>query len=163
MSAVITVVLVVGGLLAVLVVLSRSANRRKKEAQADLEREKAELQTPDIFELIAQEAADTGVEEIPGADGVEISTRLRVWHRDENIRALCPDPADLRFEVTPGMEPEDVTEDDLILTFDGAPEPEPPPEAAEETDGDHETDGEDGTPAETPAEEEEPPADASPQ
>ena len=139
MSAVITVALVVGGLLAVLVVLNRSANRRKKEAQADLEREKAELQTPDILELVAQEAADTGVEEIPGADGVELPIRLRVWHRDEDTRALRPEGVELRFELSPGVEPGTATEDDLVLTFDGAPAQTSPTDAGDpegESDGD---------------------------
>jgi cell division septation protein DedD len=124
MSAVITVVLVVGGLLVLLIVLSRSASRRKEEAKADLEREKAELQTPDIFELIRQEAAETGVEEIPGADGVELTIRLRVWHRDEEVREMSPGPAELRFELAPDVDPETATENDLVLTFDGAPEGE---------------------------------------
>lgn len=132
MSAVITVVLVVGGLLALLAVLNRSAKRRKEEAKADLEREKAELQTPDIFELIRQEAAETGVETIPGADGVELTIRLRVWHRDEEVREMSPGPSELRFELAPDVEPESATEKDLILTFDGAPERESPAEDVDE-------------------------------
>ena len=140
MSAVITVVLVVGGLLVLLAVLSRSASRRKEEAKADLEREKAELQTPDIFELIRQEAAETGVEEIPGADGVELTIRLRVWQRDEEVRETSPGPAELRFELAPDVDPEKATEDDLILTFDGAAERESLAEGVDEPDDEPEAD-----------------------
>ena len=123
MNTAVTVVLVIVVLFVVLGVLARSSSRRKKEAQADLEREKAELQTPDILELVRQEAAESGVDEIPGADGVDLSVRLRVWQRDEHVRSICPDPTLLRFVLEDGVSPDTATADDLRLECEGIPTP----------------------------------------
>lgn len=137
MSTVITVVVVIVALFVVLGLLSRTSSRRKKEAQADLEREMAELQTPDILELVRQEAAETGVAEIPGADDVDLPVRLRVWRRDEHVRSICPDASKLRFVLAPDVAPEGATEDDLELECEGVPTPpRPTPEPADEADAD---------------------------
>lgn len=132
MSTVVTVVLVLVALFAVLGILARTSSRRKKEAQADLEREKAELKTPDILELVRQEAEDARLDEIPGADEVDLTVRLRVWQRDEHVRSVCPDRSKLRFAMAPGVSAEAATEDDLRLVCQGVPTPAPPdPEAAD--------------------------------
>ena len=132
MSTVLTVVLVLVALFAVLGILARTSSRRKKEAQADLEREKAELKTPDILELVRQEAEDAGLDEIPGADEVDLTVRLRVWQRDEHVRSACPDRSKLRFVLASGVSAEAATEDDLRLVCRGVPTPAPAdPEAVD--------------------------------
>ena len=132
MSTVVTVVLVLVALFAVLGILARTSSRRKKEAQADLEREKAELKTPDILELVRQEAEDAGLDEIPGADEVDLTVRLRVWQRDEHVRSACPDRSKLRFVLASGVSAEAATEDDLRLVCRGVPTPAPAdPEAVD--------------------------------
>lgn len=132
MSTVVTVVLVLLALFVVLGILSRTSSQRKKEAQADLEREKAELKTPDILELVRQEAEDARLDEIPGADEVDLTVRLRVWQRDEHVRSICPDRSKLRFDLASGVSAEAATEDDLRLVCQGVPTPAPPdPEAAD--------------------------------
>lgn len=132
MSTVLTVVLVLVALFAVLGILARTSSRRKKEAQADLEREKAELKTPDILELVRQEAEDARLDEIPGADEVDLTVRLRVWQRDEHVRSACPDRSKLRFVLASGVSAGVATEDDLRLVCEGVPTPAPAdPEAAD--------------------------------
>jgi len=128
---------IVVGLVAVVVVLwvvTRNSARMKKEARDDLKREMEALPSRDIMDLVREEAAETGVAEIPGADGVEIPVRLKVWHRDAAVRAACPDRALLSFVLAEGVAPERAREDDLRLHFEGyvpAPEPEPSVTAVE--------------------------------
>jgi hypothetical protein len=62
--------------------------------------------TPSIEDLIEEEAADLGLNDIPGGDGVETSVKLRVWHRDSAVRSGCADGT-LRYEVDAGVEPAD--------------------------------------------------------
>ena len=59
---------------------------------------------PSIEDLIEEEAADLGLNEIPGGEGVETSVKLRVWHRDASARSGCADGA-LHYEVDDGVEP----------------------------------------------------------
>jgi len=87
----------IGALVVALVVVSRGISRRRDAARQDLERELAEVGHHDIMDLVREEAAEIGLERIPGADDVDLVTRLRVWHRDEAIRTACPDPSRLRF------------------------------------------------------------------
>jgi len=107
----------------VLVVVTRNSSHVRKAAKADLEREIDELHTPDIMELVQQEASETGVLDIPGADGVDLPVRLRVWHRDGAARAAAPSPEALRFELRADVAPQDATDDDLTLRSTGT---EPP-------------------------------------
>ncbi len=65
-----------------------------------------EYTTPSIEDLIEEEAADLGLNDIPGGQGIETSVKLRVWHRDASIRSGCTDGA-LHYEVDDGVEPAD--------------------------------------------------------
>ena len=60
--------------------------------------------TPSIEDLIEEEAAELGLNEIPGGEGVDTSVKLRVWHRDASARSGCAEGA-LRYEVDDGVEP----------------------------------------------------------
>ena len=62
--------------------------------------------TPSIEDLIEEEAADLGLNDIPGGEGIETSVKLRVWHRDGSVRSGCAGGT-LRYEIDDGVEPAD--------------------------------------------------------
>lgn len=104
---VIIVIVVVGGM----ILLSRSGSQRKKAAIADLQREKDSLHTPDIIELVEQEVRESGITDLPGAEGVDHVVLLKVWKRD---RGDCDEGAG-RFVVAQGVEPSEATETDVTF------------------------------------------------
>jgi len=104
---IVIVIVVVGGM----ILLSRSGNQRKKEAIADLQREKDSLRTPDILELVDQEVRESGITDLPGADGIDPVVLLKVWKRD------CGDCGEQtgRFVVAGGVKPSAATETDVVF------------------------------------------------
>jgi len=104
---VVVIVVVVG-----MIMLSRSGSQRKKEAIADLQREKDSLHTPDIFELVEQEVTESGITDLPGAEGIDPVVLLKVWRRDGDDCAK----GEGSFVVVEGVEPSAATETDV--TFD---------------------------------------------
>lgn len=98
--------------LVVMVMLSRMGNSRKKEAIADLERERASLHTPDIIELVNEEVREAGIGDLPGAEGIDKVVLLRVWKRDRGDRVAGRG----RFTVAETVEIDQATEADV--TFD---------------------------------------------
>jgi hypothetical protein len=104
---IIIVIVVIGGM----IMLSRSGSQRKKEAIADLQREKDSLRTPDILELVDQEVRESGITDIPGAEGIDPVILLKVWKRDREDCGEQPG----HFVVTEGVEPSDATEADVIF------------------------------------------------
>lgn len=74
---------------------------------------------PSIQELMAEEVRETGVDQIPGGEGIEHPILLKVWHRDEHVRAGCTDGA-LRYVILEGVEPAAATEGDMRLVCDEA-------------------------------------------
>jgi len=96
----------------------RMSSRERKLAKIK-EFEKSIPPRPTIQELMAQEVADTGVDQVPGGDGLEIPVRLKVWHRDEHVRRGCVDGA-LRFVLSEGVDRANATEDDVMLVCDEA-------------------------------------------
>ena len=103
----IIVIVVVGGM----IMLSRSGSQRKKEAIADLQREKDSLHIPDIIELVNQEVRESGITELPGAEGIDPVVLLKVWKRD---REDCGEGTG-GFVVTGGVEPSEATETDVAF------------------------------------------------
>lgn len=104
---IVVVIVVVGGM----ILLSRSGSQRKKEAIADLQREKDSLRTPDILELVDQEVRESGITDLPGADGIDPVVLLKVWKRD---RGDCGEQTG-RFVVAGGVEPSAATEADVVF------------------------------------------------
>lgn len=104
---VIIVIVVVGGM----IMLSRSGSQRKKEAIADLQREKDSLRTPDILELVEQEVSESGITELPGAEGIDPVVLLKAWKRD---REDCAKQTG-RFVIADGVEPSEATETDVAF------------------------------------------------
>ncbi|MEN8234320.1 MAG: hypothetical protein ABFR89_05290 [Actinomycetota bacterium] len=90
---------------------SRGTKRTKKEAIADLEREREALHTPDIFELVMDEVHESGIEELPGAGGLDPTVLLRAWKRD---RGECPEGSG-RFVVAEGIDPANASADDVTF------------------------------------------------
>lgn len=123
----IAVVLAIVAVVVVLVVITRQSSRVKKEAKADLEREIESLKHYDIMELVAEEAAEIGVDAVDGGEGISIPVKLRVWHRDASVRGDLP-PSALRFVVDHGIAPENADEHHVRLEVASAPDspPEPP-------------------------------------
>ncbi len=105
---IIIVVVVIGGM----IMISRLGSQRKKEAIADLQREKDSLHTPDIFELVDQEVRESGITDLPGAEGIDPVILLKAWKRDGGDCAK----GEGSFVVVEGVEPSDATEADV--TFD---------------------------------------------
>ncbi len=98
-------------LLVATVVLSRMGSTRKKEAIADLERERAALHTPDIIELVNDEIRDVGIGDLPGAAGIDRVVLLKVWKRD---RGDCAHGSG-RFIVAETVDPIQATETDVTF------------------------------------------------
>lgn len=115
---------IVGVVVAVIVafvMIGRMQSARKKEAIADLAREREELHTPDIIELVQEEVNDAGLGDLPGSEDIDPSVLLKAWKRDG---AGC-EKGRGQFILDDGIAPEDATED--TVTFDCGT-------AAEETD-----------------------------
>jgi hypothetical protein len=104
---IIIVIVAVGGM----IMISRTGSQRKKEAIADLQREKEALHTPDIIELVNEEVREAGITDLPGAEGIDPVILLKVWKRD---RDDCGDGAQ-RFVLADGVEPSAATETDVVF------------------------------------------------
>lgn len=110
---------IVGGVVAVIVafvMVGRMQSTKKKEAIADLAREREELHTPDIIELVQEEVDDAGLGELPGAEGIDPTVLLKVWKRD---RYGCADGQG-RYVISDDVAPEDATEDSVSFECDQA-------------------------------------------
>ncbi len=104
---IVVVIVVVGGM----VMLSRTGSQRKKEAIADLQREKEALRVLDILDLVNEEVRETGIAELPGAEGIDPVVLLKVWKRD---REACSE-GEGRFVVSDGVEPSAAKEADVMF------------------------------------------------
>ena len=103
---IVVIVVIVG-----MIMLSRSGSQRKKEAIADLQREKDSLQTPDILELVNQEVSESGITDLPGAEGIDPVVLLKVWKRD---REDCGEQTGT-FVIADGVKPSEATETDVVF------------------------------------------------
>jgi hypothetical protein len=76
---------------------------------------------PTIEELVAEEAVATGVNDIPGGDGLDVSLKLRVYWRDDVIRRGCADGR-LQFRIDSGVSLDAADTDDvrLVCVRDGS-------------------------------------------
>jgi hypothetical protein len=61
-----------------------------------------------------EEMAETGVETIPGHEGLGGPVMLKVFRRDALIRERCTHDG-IGFVVRDGIEPEEATENDVVL------------------------------------------------
>ena len=89
----------------------RTMSKRQQRVVASLEPAK---ERPTIEQLVAEEAAATGVNEIPGGQGLDVSLKLRVYWRDEVVRSGCEDGT-IEFRIEEGVDPEAANTDDVRL------------------------------------------------
>jgi hypothetical protein len=71
-------------------------------------------QIPTVMDLVRMEVEETGVENIPGHEGLGGPVMLRVFRRDEAVRTRCPHGG-YAFVIRSGVKPEDALEDDVRL------------------------------------------------
>lgn len=101
------------------VVLSRRQSERKREAIADLQREKESLGPVSIQALAEEEAADLGLAGIRGADGIPPVVLLKVWKGSTSTVEQCPSRDQLRYKLASGVEPSVASEPDVTLVCEG--------------------------------------------
>lgn len=89
----------------------RSLSKRQQRIVSTLEPDK---EIPSIEDLVAQEALETGVDEIRGGEGLDTSLKLRVYWRDEIVRQGCADGV-LEFRIEDGVERANAETDDVRL------------------------------------------------
>ncbi len=65
------------------------------------------------FDVMLEEVADLGLDDVPGGQGIDAPVRLKVWKRDAAVRASCNDS--VRFVVHNRVEPEAAKVDDVRL------------------------------------------------
>ena len=114
----------------------RIGSKRQQKMAASFEPPK---ETPTIEELVAQEAVDTGVNEIPGGDELDVSLKLRVYWRDEVVRRGCTDGT-LEFRLAEGVSPSEAETEDVRLVCVRATGESATPDPAAETVGSEEQD-----------------------
>lgn len=69
---------------------------------------------PSVMDLMRAEIEETGVERIPGHEGLAGPVMLKVFRRDAAVRERCTHEG-FGFVVRDGIEPETATEDDVRL------------------------------------------------
>jgi hypothetical protein len=69
---------------------------------------------PTIMDLMREEMAETGVETIPGHEGLTGPVMLKVFRRDALIRERCTHDG-IGFVTRDDVEPEEATENDVVL------------------------------------------------
>ncbi|MGI9610344.1 MAG: hypothetical protein ACR2NL_08610 [Acidimicrobiia bacterium] len=101
----------------------RNLSKRQQRIVSTLEPMK---EAPSIQELVDAEAADTGVNEIPGGEDLDVSLKLRVFWRDEVVRGGCEDGV-LEFRVDEGVDPASAETEDvrLVCVRNGVDQPRP--------------------------------------
>ena len=101
------------------VILSRRQSERKREAIADLQREKDSIAPVSIQALVDEEVDDLGLRNIPGAEEIPSVVLLKVWKSNSSIVTRCPSKDLLRYTVAEGIDPAMASEPDVALTCDG--------------------------------------------
>ena len=72
---------------------------------------------PSVMDLMRQEIEETGVEEIPGHEGLPGPVMLKVYRRDQATRERCAHNA-YEFVIKDGVNPAEAMEDDVRLFCD---------------------------------------------
>jgi hypothetical protein len=109
------IVLTVVAFLVVGVMLGRQSSKTKRSAVADLEAEKENVGSFDIFALVESEVTELGLLEIEGSSDVPHGVLLKTWSDNSDIAESCIDHARLRFVVADGVNPPDARDGDVTL------------------------------------------------
>lgn len=89
----------------------RKASRRQ---QRIIEKLEPLPELPTLMDLMREEIAAIGVENIPGHEGLTGPVMLKVYRRDQLIRERCTHDA-YQFVVEDGVPPADATENQVTL------------------------------------------------
>lgn len=89
----------------------QTASRRQ---QRILEKLEPLPEIPTVMDLMRQELEETGVEQIPGSEGLSGPVMLKVFKRDAAIRERCDHDA-YEFVMEDDVNPEEATEDQVVL------------------------------------------------
>lgn len=109
------IILVVFAFLVVGIILSRQTSKTKKSAIADLEAEREEVGTFDIFELVESEVNTLGLLDIEGSTDLPHGVLLKIWRDNEDAVDSCVDHAHLRYVVAADIDPANATDEDVTL------------------------------------------------
>jgi len=112
---IVAIVLVVFAFLVVGIVLSRQTSKTKKAAIADLEAEKEEVGTFDIFALVESEVNALGLVDIEGSKEIPHGVLLKIWRDNADTVDSCVDRLHLRYVVADGVDPSSATDEDVTL------------------------------------------------
>ena len=86
---------------------------------------------PTVMDLVREEVEATGVERIPGHEGLTGPVMLKVYRRDRLVRERCTHDG-YAFSIAEGVDPAEAMEDDVTLFCSDcgpvAPEAETEPE-----------------------------------
>ena len=96
--------------------------KQMSRRQRKLEQMRASNPMPEpqsIFDIMMEEAADLGVDDVPGSEDLEVPVMLKVWKRDTSVRQ--DHPAAFRYEIAPGVSPASATVEDVRLVPDPGP------------------------------------------
>lgn len=69
---------------------------------------------PTVMDLMREEMAETGVETIPGHEGLTGPVMLKVFRRDSLVRERCTHDT-IEFVIRDGIDPEEAIEEDVVL------------------------------------------------
>jgi hypothetical protein len=90
------------------------ASRRLTRQEKLLQKLEPLPEIPTIMDLVRAEIEETGVERIPGHEGLPGPVMLKVFRRDAAVRESCTHQG-FGFVVRDGIEPENATEGDAWL------------------------------------------------
>lgn len=120
--------LAVAGFIALAVRLSRRQSAVKKEAIAQLAKEKEQIAAFDIHALVRAEVDDLGLRDVAGAEGVNDSVLLKTWNQSRDVVDGCSSRDMLRYVVRDGVDPSVALDDDVeLVCADSAPSSTPEP------------------------------------
>ena len=88
--------------------------RRMSRQQRILSKLEPLPEIPTVMDLMREEIAETGVENIGGHEGLTGPVMLKVYRRDKPIRERCAHDA-YEFVVRDDVDPADATENDVVL------------------------------------------------
>jgi hypothetical protein len=80
---------------------------------------------PTVMDLVREEVAETGVENIPGHEGLTGPIMLKVFRRDQAVRDRCTHDG-YAFVIAEGVEPSEALEADVVLYCEQCGPAEPP-------------------------------------
>ena len=93
---------------------SPPAGRRLTRQERLLQKLEPLPEIPTVMDLMRAEIEETGVERIPGHEGLTGPVMLKVFRRDAAVRERCTHEG-FAFVIREGIEPEAANEDDVRL------------------------------------------------